>query len=121
MAVNDVTFPEAAREPLRITFPQQRRFALPVQRNPWIDAGMDVDPVVVEVHQSQSVEPSAVALRNGGGIATIRRQRGIAALLEPESHLRGIRSASTIMASWLPFSANRRHPSATPDSSRSMT
>src|SRR5580693_3129542 len=34
MAVNDVTSPQAALESLRITLPQQRCFALLIQRNP---------------------------------------------------------------------------------------
>jgi len=44
-------------------------FALPIERQLRIDAGVNVEAVHIDMHQPKSIEPSNVALRHGGGIA----------------------------------------------------
>src|ERR1700716_3264009 len=90
MAVNDVEVTEATRKSLRIALPQQGRLALPIQRNVWIDAGVNIEAMSVDIHQPQLIEPGDVGLRHGGGVAAIGGQRRIAALAYPPSHLGGI-------------------------------
>jgi len=90
VAMDDVERPEAVWKSLRIALPQQRRFALPIQGNIGVDAGMNVEAMRIGIDQPQSVEPVDMGLRNGCGIAAIGYQRGVAALGDPRRHLRGI-------------------------------
>ena len=62
MAVNDVEFAEATGKSFRIALAQKRRFALPIERNFRIEAGVNVDAMRVNMHQPELIEPGNMSL-----------------------------------------------------------
>ena len=72
MAMDHVKFAKALRKSVRIALTQEGGFALPVQGNFGIDAGMYVDAMLVDIDQLQPIEPCDMSLRHVGWLATVR-------------------------------------------------
>src|SRR5438067_3780064 len=90
MTMDHVEFAEPVRKSVGIALAQQGRFALPLQGNFGIDAGMDVDALLVDIDQPQPIEPGDMSLRHVGWVATVGSQGSVTALLDPGSHFRSI-------------------------------
>src|SRR5438874_6989818 len=88
MTMDHVEFAEPVRKSVGIALAQQGRFALPLQGNFGIDAGMDVDALLVDIDQPQPVEPGDMSLRHVGWVATVGSQGSVTALLDPGTHFR---------------------------------